>query len=175
MKSLSIKAPYSNKIRIALKCITLSIGLLSFCTQARAQDPVKSSPWETLLKDVKIEYFYSDFYDTYLPKPKFGKGVKALNDKRMRIKGFNLPIDITGDVFVLSYNPMAQCFFCTGNGMETIMEIIPKDNEFEKFKNLKTDDYILVEGIFRANKNDYEHLIYILDEVTLVKIEQEGQ
>lgn len=105
-----------------------------------------------------------------LPKPKFGKELKKLQGQTISVKGFFLPLDITGNVFVLSYNPMNMCFFCTGDGLQTIIELNVLPEHFKKFKRLKTDDYFEVKGKLKLNSNDYKHLIYILDEVEFVKL-----
>jgi hypothetical protein len=145
----------------------LSIFILSY---SLAQTPKPDKVWNLLLKDVKIRYLYSLTYDTYLPRPKFGKDLKLLDEKEISIKGFFLPVDVTGSVFVLSYNPMISCFFCTGSGIETIIEINPKEEQIKQFKKLATDNYIQVKGKLRLNAKDYEHLVYVLDNVELVKI-----
>ena len=145
----------------------LSIFILSYSS---AQTPKPDKVWDLLLKDVKIRYLYSLTYDTYLPRPKFGKDLKLLDGKEISIKGFFLPVDVTGSVFVLSYNPMISCFFCTGSGIETIIEINPKEEQIKQFKKLATDNYIQLKGKLRLNAKDYEHLVYVLDNVELVKI-----
>jgi hypothetical protein len=137
---------------------------------AAAQNSEKDKAWDLLLKDVKIRYLYSLTYDTYLPKPKFGQDLKMLDGQEITIKGFFLPVDVTGTVFVISYNPMVSCFFCTGSGIETIIEINPTEEEVERFKKLKTDNYIQVKGRLRLNAKDYTHLVYVLDNVELEQI-----
>ncbi|WP_430813468.1 hypothetical protein [Carboxylicivirga sp. RSCT41] len=135
-----------------------------------AQTPGSDTVWNLLLKDVNIRYMYSITYNTYLPKPKFGKDLKELDGKEISIKGFFLPVDVTGSVFVISYNPMESCFFCTGSGIETIIEVNPKEEQIKRFKNLETDNYIQIKGKLRLNAKDYEHLVYVLDNVELEKI-----
>ncbi len=126
--------------------------------------------WDLLLNDVKIKYVYAINFDTYLPRPKFGKDLKELDGQQVTIKGFFLPVDVTGSVFVVSYNPMKTCFFCTGSGIETIIEISPKADQQHKFKKLKTDNYIELNGVLQLNAKDYQHLVYVLNEAELVKV-----
>jgi hypothetical protein len=44
------------------------------------------------------------------------------------------------------------------------------ENHLKKFKRLETDSYIEVEGKLMLNRNDYEHLVYVLNDVKLLKI-----
>lgn len=135
-----------------------------------AQNLTNDKVWNLLISDVKIKYYYSLEYDVFLPKPKFGKKLKELEGQSITIQGFFLPVDITGNIFVLSYNPMSMCFFCTGDGLQTIIELNVLPEHLKQFKRLKTDSYFEIEGKLRLNANNYEHLIYILDEVKFVKL-----
>jgi hypothetical protein len=149
--------------------------ILVFCfyssgRQVSGQIGTKDNVWEVLLNEVKIKYVYAVNYGTYLPKPKFRKELKQLDGKEIILKGFFLPVDVTGSVFVLSYNPMNMCFFCTGSGIETILEMNVKADQVNKFKRLKTDDYIKVKGVLKLNGNDFKHLVYILNNVELIEI-----
>ena len=135
-----------------------------------AQNLTNDKVWDLLLNDVKIRYFYSLKCNALLPKPKFGKELKKLNGQTITIRGFFLPVDITGDVFVLSYNPMNMCFFCTGDGLQTIIELNPLPEHLKRLKRLKTDNYFEVKGKLKLNADNDEHLIYILDDVEFVKL-----
>ncbi len=135
-----------------------------------AQSLTNDKVWNLLLNDVKIKYIYSLKYDALLPKPKFGEELKKLNGQTITIRGFFLPVDITGNVFVLSYNPMNMCFFCTGDGLQTIIELNPIPEHLERLKRLKTDNYFEIKGKLKLNADNYEHLIYIVDEVEFVKL-----
>ncbi|MCA1744434.1 MAG: hypothetical protein LC643_01730 [Bacteroidales bacterium] len=147
------------------------IGLLIYACQAIAAQSMSSDKaWDLLLNDVKIRYFYSFTYDALLPKPRFGSELKKLDGQIITIKGFYLPVDVTGNVMVLSYHPMNMCFFCTGEGLQTIVELIPAVGEVSRLNRLKTDDYFKVKGRLRLNSDSFEHLFYILDEVVLVKV-----
>ncbi|MCG8581155.1 MAG: hypothetical protein MI866_14640 [Bacteroidales bacterium] len=152
------------------KTVAIIILAITIQASALAQTSKNDNTWNLLLNDVSIRYMYSITYNTYLPKPKFGKDLKVLDGKEISIKGFFLPVDVTGSVFVISYNPMESCFFCTGSGIETIIEVIPKDDQVKQFKNLETDNYIQIKGKLRLNAKDYEHLVYVLENVELEKI-----
>ena len=88
-----------------------------------------------------------------------------MNGQNITLRGFFMPVDMTSNVYVLSYNPTNMCFFCNGAGIETIVELNPKQEDLRNFKRLEADNYFEVKGRLRLNADDYEHLIYILDEV----------
>lgn len=152
-----------------IKLLLLSVFIVT-AFSLNAQNLSNDKVWELLLNDVKIKYFYSLKYDALLPKPKFGEKLKTLNGQSITVRGFFLPVDITGNVFVLSYNPMNMCFFCTGDGLQTIIELNVLPEHLQRFKRLKTDNYFEVKGKLKLNADNYEHLIYILDDVEFVKL-----
>ncbi len=152
-----------------LRQVLLFISIISTIS-LKAQNLSNDKAWDLLLSDVKIKYFYSLKYNALLPKPKFGNDLKELNGQTIAIRGFFLPLDITGNVFVLSYNPMNMCFFCTGEGFQTIIELNVLPEHLRQFRRLKTDDYFEVKGKLKLNVNDSEHLMYILDDVEFVKL-----
>ncbi len=151
------------------KAAILFIFLTTFCGLS-AQTSDNDQLWNTLLSDIKVRYGYSMTYETVLPKPKFGKVLKELDGKEISIRGYFLPVDMTGDVFVLSYMPSNMCFFCSGAGIESIIELLPADEANNKFKDLKTDNYFEAKGTLKLNANNYEHLVYILTDAEFVKV-----
>ena len=141
--------------------------ILSFNSPGQTYDSDKA--WDLFMNDVKVKYRFSLKYQAMLPKAKFGDALEKMNGKEITVNGFYLPEDMTGYIFVLSRNPSAMCFFCSGAGIETIIEMNMEEDEMNKFKKLKTDDYIAIKGTLRLNDTDEEHLIYIVDDVELVK------
>ncbi len=148
----------------------LGVWLSVFSMQATAQVEAEKKLWETLLKDVKVRNAYSVKYKEYLPFPRFGKKLKKLHGKKITLRGFYLPYNENADTCIISYNPMSSCFFCTGSGIETILEAIVAKDHVEKFKKLKTDNIIKVTGVLRLNRDTYEDMMYILDDVELLEI-----
>jgi hypothetical protein len=66
--------------------------------------------WETL-EDVSFTDKYSKEVKAYYYFPRFGSSVLALNNREVIIKGYVLEIDRGNDVYILSANPFAACFF----------------------------------------------------------------
>lgn len=153
-----------------MKRIYILFFLLLSAQQFSAQNTPKADPWNLLLNDVKVKYSFSFQYNGLIPKPKFGSKLQELNGKQISIQGFFLPVDLTGDVFVLSYNPMSSCFFCNGSGIQTIVELSPAEGQEQRLKRLKTDNFFEVKGKLKLNTNDYTHLIYILENAEFVRL-----
>ncbi len=152
-----------------IKTLLLSVFIVTTFSLNAKKKPT-NKVWDLLLNDVKIRYTYSLEYNALQPKPKFGKQVQELDGKTIIVKGFFLPLDVTGNIFVLSYNPMNMCFFCTGNGLQTIIELNVLPEHLRQFNRLRTDNYFEVKGKLRLNSDLSEHLIYILDEVEFVRL-----
>lgn len=130
-------------------------------------DPDKN--WELMLSDVKVRYTWSAKHEAYITRARFGEQVQQLDGKEITLRGFFLAADLTGNLFVLSYNPMATCFFCSAAGIETVVEIEPHPDDLRLFKRLRTDNYIEVKGILQINPDNFERLVYILKEARVTK------
>lgn len=148
----------------------LSLCLLLLSVTVMADNPFENMGWDVLLKDVNMRYRYDTEHNAFVPVPRFGRTVKALDGSEISLRGFFLPADVTGNLFVVSYMPMAMCFFCAGAGIESVAEIQNTPQQLSRFRRLKTDDFIEVKGRLRLNADDLDHLIYILEEAELVKI-----
>ena len=112
--------------------------------------------WDDLA-DVEFKPEYNEKYDVHFLMPTFGKGIKSYNGKNIEITGYFLDISGTGEVFLISSNPMATCFFCGGSGPESIIEV-----EFNSVPSFKTDQVVTVSGVLKLNREDVDHCNYIL-------------
>jgi len=136
--------------RISLFSLLL---LLSFGTFSQTR-----ITWETL-SDVTFTDRYSKELDAYYYFPNFGPTVLDLNNKEVIIKGYLLEIDATNDIYVLSANPFAACFFCGGAGPESIIELkVPKDHP-----RFKMDEVLTFRGKLKLNAVDFYQCNYILE------------
>ncbi len=119
--------------------------------------------WETLT-DITYTRKFNKQEEMYFMYPTFGNKVKALEGKTVSIKGYMIPVDETGEFYVISAKPMAQCFFCGGSGPESLIEL-----EFrKKGRRFKTDEIRTLKGVLKLNPEDVEHLNYILTGVEVV-------
>lgn len=116
------------------------------------------------LSDVKFTRKLNKEVSMYFLYPTFGPDVLALKGKEIQIRGYIIPVDENENIYVISAQPMASCFFCGGSGPESIMELQFK-NRKEKFK---TDEIRTIKGTLLLNPGDIEHLNYILKNATVV-------
>ena len=112
--------------------------------------------WDDLA-DVDFVPEYNEKYDVHFLMPSFGDKIKAYNGKKIEITGYFLDISGTGEVFLVSANPMASCFFCGGSGPESIVEVA-----FDKIPPFKTDQVVTVTGTLELNRDNVDHCNYIL-------------
>ena len=122
---------------------------------AAAQDHLT---WEDFA-DVSFEAEYVEEYDAHFLMPQFGEKIKSFRGKLISIKGYFLDISGSGEVFLISQNPMASCFFCGAAGPETIIQV-----HFKEIPPFKTDQIVTVVGILELNRNDVRYCNYILNE-----------
>jgi hypothetical protein len=148
----------------------LFIGIILLSHQQDPDDRYENMGWEVLLNDVRTRYRYDSSYNAFVPIPRFGREVRALEGTEVSLKGFFLPADVSGNVIVLSYMPMAMCFFCAGAGIESVVEIHSKPLQKNRFRRLRTDDFIEIRGKLKLNPDNLEHLIYILEDTELIKV-----
>lgn len=120
--------------------------------------PMTSNIWDTLLK-VK----YRLYKDSYIPQ--FDSKIKALDGKKIRVKGYMYPLEKTNkhEFFMLSYYPIEICFFCGGAGPESIIEVSAQKSIYFSKKQIN------LEGTLRLNRDDPERLFFILLNAKKVK------
>ncbi len=118
--------------------------------------------WKTLT-DVRFSDKYSEEVDAYYYYPHFGSSVRALDGKELFIKGYMLAIEPKKDIYILSRNPFASCFFCGNGGPESIVELKLKPNH-PKFK---MDQVVTIKGRLKLNWDDVYQCNYILEEAEL--------
>ena len=123
------------------------------------QPSVTTITWKDL-EDVTFEETYLDGFEDWFLVPTFGKDVKALEGKTVKIKGYLIPIDLDGKVYALSAYPFSSCFFCGAAGPESVMTLLFK---VEKSRKYKTDEVGVFTGTLRLNPDDPEEFIYVLD------------
>jgi hypothetical protein len=115
--------------------------------------------WKNL-DSLKIEYYFDADYGDYLGKPTFSNESMSWNGKNVIIEGYWIPVSEIGDstVSVLSALPYAQCFFCSGAGIETVMQIKAEGN----IKRMETDEKVKLKGKLLLNRDNPMELYYQL-------------
>ena len=126
--------------------------------------PFEKISWKNL-DSLKIAYYFDADYGDYLGKPTFSKESMAWNGKNVIIEGYWIPVSEIGDstVSVLSALPYAQCFFCSGAGIETVMQIKAEGN----IKRMETDEKVALKGKLLLNRDNPMELYYQLVNASL--------
>ena len=87
-----------------------------------------------------------------------------MEDKEVVVEGFMVPVDVTGDVYVLSAFPYSACFFCGAAGKESVMEIRMKDGE----QHFKMDQMLTFKGTLEL-VDDIYGLMYLLKDAEVME------
>lgn len=122
-------------------------------------------PWPVLLK-ARFEKRIDQKLGIEVSYPLFNDTLRALEGKRVVIEGYYIPVDETGDasIVILSAYPYANCFFCGNAGVESIVDVL----DTKDLPKLKLDTRIKFEGTLKLNADNYDYLIYILQNARLV-------
>lgn len=121
--------------------------------------------WETFANvDFEIRYIEELGYDVEYPV--FDQEILQKDGDEMILSGYYLPIELGSQRIVLSKMPFAACFFCGGGvGQETIAEI-----QFSsKPRRFMPDEILKVKGHLKLNQDDYDHMVFILEEAELIE------
>ncbi|MEO0571651.1 MAG: DUF3299 domain-containing protein [Bacteroidota bacterium] len=89
----------------------------------------------------------------------FSDRLEGLEGKEVSLIGFLIVLDGAQSVYMLSKNPMAECFFCGNGGPETISQIT-----FKEQNSFQMDDLISVTGILRLNRKDPTRCYYLIEQ-----------
>jgi hypothetical protein len=145
-------------IQKTIKCICV-LGFLS-CNRV-SEPPSIPLTWNMLKKTTFIK---KEMVGSPKPVdfPLFPAEMKALEGKLVRMTGYVIPVEETGDdaVLVLSAVPYSSCFFCGGAGPETIMDVRLKTKTKKPFKK---DDTVTFRGQLKLNDSDLMFFNYILE------------
>jgi hypothetical protein len=124
--------------------------------------PQSGNFWQVL---AEVHFYNTTDKNGYtVEKPVFSKYLKSFNGKRVKIKGYLIPLEETGGKgkFMLSSLPFNVCYFCGAAGPETVVEL--ETSEHLKFSTKQ----IFMEGILFLNDRDPDHHIYILKSATAI-------
>lgn len=94
--------------------------------------------------------------------PRFSTRIKSLNNKRVSIRGYVIPLTGSGNaqILILSKYPNSSCFFCGMAGPETIIEVRLKDHK----KRFRMDEQITFSGYLKLNDSDINYLNFIIEQ-----------
>ncbi|BDS13211.1 hypothetical protein [Aureispira anguillae] len=122
--------------------------------------------WENMM-DVTVKSKFDPVTENFTNTPTFGKKILKLDGKKIHLKGFIIPADLTKGRMTLSKFSYSSCYFCGAAGPESVIEIVAKNPIIYRM-----DKPIVLEGTLRINRttNDQEYdpfrLLYILEDAT---------
>jgi hypothetical protein len=114
--------------------------------------------WKTL-KDVTFESRWNEKDKTHYQYPRFGSKVKAEAGKELIITGYIIPLDTKGELYAVSANPFASCYFCGKSGPESVVQLHLSKNT----RRYKVDEILDIKGTLRLNADDPTNFIYQFD------------
>ena len=125
--------------------LAISLVLMSWLSFAQAR-----VSWETLAKVTMYREFNQNLgFEVNTEPPDFSPSVLALDGQKVIVKGYVIPVDIDLNLYMVSANPFANCFFCGNAGPETVVELFPGG----RFRRFGTDEVVTFEGTLNINKD----------------------
>jgi hypothetical protein len=109
---------------------------------------------------------HKDADGSIVETPVFSKNLRSFNGKKIKLKGFVIPVNEVGDQdkSMLSSLPFNVCYFCGAAGPETVVEV--DSDEGIRFSTKA----IWVEGYLYLNDTDPEHHMYVLRSAQLISL-----
>ena len=137
-----------------VKSVLVLLIFTLVCTTAFSQEKIT---WKELSTAYRNEFFPKEGDD------KKTLSLKDIEGKKITVRGYFLDLGADSMWYMLSRFPFENCFFCTGVGPETVIELGNFKNEKSKFK---TDDIVIVTGTLYLMEVEGEY-IYILNNCTV--------
>lgn len=153
--------------------LLLLVVILTCSVQVDAQRKKEVNYWEEMM-DVTLKNKFDPVTEQFTNTPMFGKKILKLDGKKIYLKGFIIPADLTKGRMTLSKFSYSSCYFCGAAGPESVIEIVAKNPIIYRM-----DKPIILEGTLRINRktDDQEYdpfrLLYILEDATYYS-EDEG-
>jgi len=124
----------------------------------------ESSLWKTLSK-ITYKQEYNELFGFKVDIPIFSQQIQDLEGEIVEVKGYIIPIEgyKSHKEFMFSAFPYNMCFFCGGAGPETVMEVAATEPiEYSA-------EQIRIKGRLVLNDDDINRMMYILEDVELIK------
>ena len=101
-----------------LTSITTFFALALVCASSLYAQKESEVSWATL-SDVQLVRGSLGY------EPDFGQDVEELNGGLIKVTGYIMPLQQTGDQshFILTQMPVGNCYFCTPGGPESMIEV----------------------------------------------------
>jgi hypothetical protein len=141
--------------------------VFAYSSQVDAQKKKTELDYWTSMMDVSIKAKFNPATENFDNTPTFGKKIQKLDGKKIFLKGFIIPADLTKGRMTLSKFSYSSCYFCGAAGPESVIEIVAKNPIIYRM-----DKPITLQGTLRLNRttddNEYDpfRLLYILEDAT---------
>ncbi len=139
------------------------IGLIAFIFLVSFTYGQDKLTWK-MLEDVQFKAEEDEETGEMLWYPTFGSNLLMMDESKVAIEGYMIPLDLDKGLYVLSANPFAACFFCGNAGPESVMAI----KFVERPRRFDTDEVVKLEGFLELNSTDVMELNYILNQAVEV-------
>lgn len=139
----------------------LTTTSLLVATSSFGQDATDDNVWKALAS-VTYKITEDEYGELYVPE--FSDKAQELEGKIVTVPGYIIPFDglFKPEHLIVSSLPLASCFFCGSGGPETVMEVfLTEPVEY-------TESMVAFRGRLKLNDEDYEQLMYILEDAELV-------
>lgn len=163
--AIPVPTPEEKKaIQDSLEALAIQESLMEMADTTiytKDEDGYYDISWKQLSK-VDFNEIFVDSMEMYIPYPVFHPDILFLDGKKIKVKGYVIPIEETEDesLLILSAFPFSNCFFCGNAGPETVMDIKLNNKKKHKYKQ---DKVITFKGELRLNDSDLYYLNYILE------------
>lgn len=149
MKLLSILAFYLFSVTV------------SSLNPAFGQDSSNDNIWKAL-STVSYKITEDEYGELYMPE--FSAEAQDMEGKVVTVPGYIIPFEglFKPEHVIVSSLPLASCFFCGAGGPETVMEV------FLTGPISYTESMVAFRGKLKLNDENYEELMYILEDAELV-------
>ncbi len=121
-------------------------------------------PWKYLLS-LKMDSTYNQKLGMVVEVPLFNDTLKALEGKQVIVEGYYIPASETknNQIVILSAYPFAQCFYCGKAGIESVIDVL----SVKPLPRMKTDAKVRIQGRFKLNADNFDYLVFVLEESVL--------
>ena len=123
----------------------------------------QTNTWD-LFEKANFRDEYIEEYFSYATLLEYDDYAKSLDGQRITLGGHYIPV-MDEDIIILSKYAYANCFFCGGAGLESVVEIRMKDKPPRKFE---LDEKLKFKGKLKLNTTDWEFVSFILEDAVLI-------